>query len=199
MKSCIIKLTELSSSEREQWLTNSNTSSSPKINRTTKSVDSVSSTESHYNMRSRPASFHRRATRKSQPKINYNEQGVKDSRQDSDFEPVLKLQPPLDNKRNPTSSRIAIQREIELNKASKCSASKAFPDVMNAPKKNSSDTGVPQVPQTLITLTLTMTINTTTITSRHNRQLTTNRGTRRNTKSVTRQNNGEYASTRHNQ
>ena len=142
------KLTELSSSEREQWLTNSNISSSPKINRTTKLVDSVSSTESRYNMRSRPASFHRRATRKTRPKINYNEQGVKDSGQDSDFEPVLKLQPPLDNKRNPTLSRIAIQREIELNKASKCSASKAFPDVTNAPKKNSSDTGVPQVPQT---------------------------------------------------
>ena len=51
--------------------------------------------------------------------VNYTEQGVKDSGNDSDFEPVLKPQPPLDNKSYPTPTRIAMQKEIELNKATK--------------------------------------------------------------------------------
>ena len=73
--------------------------------------------------------------------VNYAEQGVKDSGHNSDFEPVLKPQPPLDNKSYPTPTRITMQREMELDKANKRTASSAFPDANEAPKKNTKDTG----------------------------------------------------------
>ena len=54
LKSCIIRLTELSNSECEKWLTSE--SSSSQINKTTESIESSSSSGSQYNMRSRPFS-----------------------------------------------------------------------------------------------------------------------------------------------
>ena len=62
---------------------------------------------------------------------------MKDSGNDSDFEPVLKPPALLDNKQHPTSSRIAMQKEIEVNKATKCSSITVFPDeTLTSSKKN---------------------------------------------------------------
>ena len=52
LKSCIIRLTELSNSEHEKWLTNE--SSSSKINRSMESIENSTSSGSRYNMRTRP-------------------------------------------------------------------------------------------------------------------------------------------------
>ena len=51
LKLCIIKQTELSSSDREKWLSGDNSSSW--TNRTTESIESSGSSGSRYNMRSR--------------------------------------------------------------------------------------------------------------------------------------------------
>ena len=51
--------------------------------------------------------------------MNYAEQGNQDSGHDSDYEAKLKPQQPLDNKSYPSASRIATQRVIETNRASK--------------------------------------------------------------------------------
>ena len=115
LKWCIIKLTELSNSDQEKWLSGENSSSLS--NRTTESIESSGSSGSRYNMRSRPNSTCRHLVRLTRPKIKYTEHGMKDSSHDSDFEPVLKPPTPLDNKSHPTPSRIAMQKEIELNKA----------------------------------------------------------------------------------
>ena len=87
-------------------------------------------------MRSRPNPTHKRPIRMTRPKINYTEHGTKDSSRDSDFEPVLKPPSPLINKSHPTPSRIAIQKEIELNKAAKRNHMTAFPDESQLPNKN---------------------------------------------------------------
>ena len=50
LKSCIIKLTELSNSEREKWARSEN--SSPKLNNSIDSTESLNSSGSRYNMRS---------------------------------------------------------------------------------------------------------------------------------------------------
>ena len=51
--------------------------------------------------------------------MNYAEQGAQDSGCDSDYKAKLKPQQPLDNKSYPSASRIATQRVIETNRASK--------------------------------------------------------------------------------
>ena len=66
-----------------------------------------------------------------------------DSGHDSDFEPVLKPQPPLDNKSYPTSSRITIQKEIELNRANKRNLTMTLPDKMEPTQKNSKNMVAP--------------------------------------------------------
>ena len=126
LKRCIIKLTELSKSDWEKWLSGENSSSIS--SRTTDSVESSDSSRSRYNMRSRPNSTRKCPVRTTRPKINYIEHGMKDSSRDSDFEPVLKPLTPLDNKSHPTPSRITMQKEIELNKATKRNHMTAFPD-----------------------------------------------------------------------
>ena len=79
---------------------------------------------------------------------------MKDSSCDSNFEPVLKPPTPPDNKSRPTLSRIAVQKEIELNKAAKHNHMTAFPDESQLPNKNNKATGVmnkadkPNVPNT---------------------------------------------------
>ena len=151
LKRCIIKLTELSNSDWEKWL--SGESSSSQSNRTTESIESSDSSRSRYNMRSRPNSTRKRPVRTTQPKINYTKHGMKECSRDSDFEPVLKPLTPLDNKSHPTPSRIAMQKEIELNKATKCNHTTAFPDE-SQPNKNNKATGAmnkavkPNVPNT---------------------------------------------------
>ena len=57
LKSCIIKLMELSNLECEKWLTSENSSS--QINKTIESIESSSSSSTvlRYNMRSRPVSI----------------------------------------------------------------------------------------------------------------------------------------------
>ena len=105
-------------------------------------------------MRSRPNSTRKCPVRTTRPKINYTEYGMKDSSHESDFEPVLKPPTPLDNKSHPTPSRIAMQKELELNKAIKRNYTTAFPDESQLPKKNNKATGVmnkpvkPNVPNT---------------------------------------------------
>ena len=151
LKRCIIKLTELSNSDCEKWLS-SDSSSRP--SRTTDSIESSDSFGSQYNMRSRPNPTHKCPVRTTWPKINYNEHGMKDSSCDSDFEPVLKPPTPLDNKSQPTPLRIAMQKEIELNKAAKCNHTTTFPDKPQLLNKNDKTTGVvnkaakPKVPKT---------------------------------------------------
>ena len=140
LKQCIIKLTELSNSDREKWLSGDNSTSLE--NRTTESIESSGSSESRYNMRSRPNSTHRCLVRTTRPTINYTEHGMKDSSHNSDSEPVPKPPTPLDNKSHPTLSRIATQKEIELNKATKCNYTTAFPDKSQLPKKNNKATGL---------------------------------------------------------
>ena len=71
LKLCIIKLTELSNSDREKWLSGDNSSSL--ANRTTESTESSGSSGSRYNMRSRPNSTRRRPVRTIRPTINYTE------------------------------------------------------------------------------------------------------------------------------
>ena len=67
---------------------------------------------------------------------------------------MLKPPTPLDNKSHPTLSRIAMQKEIEVNKATKRNHLTAFPDESQLPKKNNKTTGVmnkavkPNVPNT---------------------------------------------------
>ena len=114
LKLCIIKLTELSNSDWEKWLSSDNSSSL--ANRTIESIESFGSSESRYNMRSRPNSTRRCPIRTTGPTINYTEHRMKDSSHDSDFEPVPKPPTLLDNKSHPTPSRIAMQKEIELTK-----------------------------------------------------------------------------------
>ena len=97
-------------------------------------------------MRSRPNSTPTCLTRSTRHIINYTEQGMKDSGHDSDFEPVLKPQRPLDNKSHPTPTRIAMQKEIELNKATKRSSWTAFPEEMDVAKKNNKATGIVNKP-----------------------------------------------------
>ena len=140
LKQCIIKLTELSNSDQEKWLSGENSSS--RLSRTTDSIESSDSSVSRYNMRSRPNPRHEHPARRTQPKINYTEHGAKDSSCDSDFEPVLKPLTPLDNERHPMPSRIAMQKEIELNKAAKCNHTTAFPDESQPPKNSNKATGL---------------------------------------------------------
>ena len=93
-------------------------------------------------MRSRPNPRHKRPARRMRPTITYTEHGAKDSSRDSDFEPVLKPPTPLDNKSHPTPSRIAMQKEIELNKAAKCKHMTAFPDESQPPKNSNKAMGL---------------------------------------------------------
>ena len=138
LKSCIIKLTELSNSEHEKWLTSESGSTQTYIS--VESVEHSTSSGSRYNMRSRPTPVSARPTRRKQTIVNYTEQGMKDSGHDSDFEPVLKPQPPLDNKSYPTPTQITIQREIILNKANKRSAISTLPDATEPVQKSSKIT-----------------------------------------------------------
>ena len=70
-------------------------------------------------MRARQHTSVTRSTGRKRATVNYAEQGNQDTGHDSDYEAKLKPQQPLDNKKYLSASRIATQRVIETNRASK--------------------------------------------------------------------------------
>ena len=80
---------------------------------------STGTNDSRYNMCARQRTSVTRSTGRKRALVNYAEQGNQDSGRDSDYEAKLKPQQPLDNKSYPSVSRIATQRVIETNRASK--------------------------------------------------------------------------------
>ena len=99
LKSCIIKLTELSNKERNHWMSSSSHSMT-----TTPEMDgtSTSTNDSRYNMRARPppSESGTRSTGRKRAVVNYRELGHQDSGHDSDYEATLKPPQPLDIKRS---------------------------------------------------------------------------------------------------
>ena len=127
LKSCIIKLTELSNQEHDKWMSGSSQSAS-KLNDTNE--DSTTSSSSRYNMCIRPGTSENtnHTTGRKRLPVNYRESSVPDSGHDSDYEAKLKPLPPLDNKSYPSASRIATQLIIESNRANKQAKESTLPD-----------------------------------------------------------------------
>ena len=122
LKTCIIRLTELSNQEWEQWMSGSGqTTSTPSSTSSANDESSTGTNDSRYNVhaRQRTSVTSNRSTGRKRAVVNYAEQGNQDSGHDSDYEAKLKPPQPLDKKRYPSASRIAIQHVIETNKASK--------------------------------------------------------------------------------
>ena len=122
LKMCIIRLTELSNQEWEQWMTGSSqTTSTPSSTSSANEESSTGTNDSRYNMRARPCTSvtSNRSTGQKRTVVNYDEQGIQDNGLDSDYEIKLKPPQPLDNKSYPSVSRIATQHVIETNRASK--------------------------------------------------------------------------------
>ena len=122
LKTCIIRLTELSNQEREQWMTGSgHTSSTPSSTSSANEESSTGTNDSRYNMcaRQRTSITSNRSTGRRRTVVNYAEQGIQDSGHDSDYKIKLKPPQPLDNKSYPSASRIATQHVIKTNRASK--------------------------------------------------------------------------------
>ena len=122
LKTCIIRLTELSNQEQEQWISGSGqTTSTPSSTLSANDESSTGTNDSRYNMRARQRTSitSNRSTGWKRAMVNYAEQGNQDSGRDSDYEAKLKPPQPLDNKSYPSASQIATQRVIETNRASK--------------------------------------------------------------------------------
>ena len=120
LKTCIIRLMELSNQEREQWMSGtSQTTSTPSLTSSSYDGSSASTNDSRYNMRVRLRTPVTRSTGRKRASVNYVEQGAHGSGCDSDYEAKLKPQQPLDNKSYPSVSWIATQWVIETNRASK--------------------------------------------------------------------------------
>ena len=112
LKMCIIRLTELSNQEWEQWMTESSQTTSTSASTSSANEESSTGTnDSRYNMRSRVCTSvtSNRSTGQKRTVVNYDEQGIQGSGRDSDYE--IKLKPPqlLDNKSYPSVSRITTQ------------------------------------------------------------------------------------------
>ena len=137
LKSCIIRLTELSMEERKKWMQKNET------------IDTLignpsQATPSRYYMRDRPITTTNQTLRSSGRKLKIDYQNT-DKDLDSDYEPVLPAPPPLDNKRFPSSNRMAIQQEIMNNKNNKRgnnSSRIVSQSPVNKPKGNSTSTTV---------------------------------------------------------
>ena len=118
LKSCMMRLTELSNKERDHWM-----SSSSRSTTTTSETEemSASTNDSRYNMRARPLPSEpsNRSTGRKCAVVNYREHGHQDSGCGSDYEATPKPPQPLDNKSHISASRMATQRLIETNKAKK--------------------------------------------------------------------------------
>ena len=120
LKTCIIRLTELSNQEQEQWMSGSSqTTSTPSLTSSSNDGSSTGTNDSGYNMHARHRTPVTRSTGRKRATVNYAEQGTQDSGCDSDYEAKMKPQQPLDNKSYPSASRIATQHVIETNRASK--------------------------------------------------------------------------------
>ena len=122
LETCIIRLTELSNQEREQWMSGSGqTTSTPSSTSSANDESSTGTNDSRYNMRARQhtSATSNRSTGRKRATVNYAEQGNQDSGHDSDYEAKLKPPQPLDKKSYPSASRIATHRVIETNRASK--------------------------------------------------------------------------------
>ena len=141
LKSCIIKLTELSNQERNKWMSGSSQSTSKT---TDTDEDSTTSSNSRYNMRTRPVHTENanHMTGRKRPVVNYRESSVQDSGRDSDYEAHLKPPQPLDNKSYPSASRIATQRVIESNYANKQSKQSTLPDETDPNTKHEQEENV---------------------------------------------------------
>ena len=116
LRSCIIRLTELSSKERDRWMTSN--SRSMTTSSETEGI-STSANDSRYNIHTRPlpTETSNRSTGRKCAMVYCKEQGFQDSGRESDYEVTPKPPQPLDNKSYPSASRIATQRMIESNKA----------------------------------------------------------------------------------
>ena len=110
LKTCIIKLTDLSAEERNKWLGLTEKGSV--------SNSSTDSNNSRYYMRSRtdPPRNNKRPGRKITKHVNYHESPPSRELNDSDYEPNAKCGKPLDNKQYLSDTRIAIQKVIDENK-----------------------------------------------------------------------------------
>ena len=97
----------------------SQTTSTPSSTLSANDGSSTGTNDSRYNMRTRQRTSVTRSTGRKRAAVNYAEQGNQDSGHDSDYKARLKPQQPLDNKSYPSVSRIATQRVIETNRASK--------------------------------------------------------------------------------
>ena len=87
LKTCIIRLTELSNQEREQWMSRtSQTTSTPTMTSSSYDGTSASTNDSRYNMCARVRTPATRSTRRKRASVNYVEQGAHDSGRDSDYE-----------------------------------------------------------------------------------------------------------------
>ena len=108
LKTCIIRLTELSNQEWEQWMTgSSHTTSTPSSTSSANEESSTGTNDSRYNMhaRYRTSVTSNRSTGWKRTVVNYAEQGIQDSGCDSDHEIKLKPPQPLDNKSYPSANR----------------------------------------------------------------------------------------------
>ena len=110
-KKCIIKLTDLSAEEWNKWL-----GLTDKISVSNLSTDS---NNSRYYMRARAVNTTRnnkRPGRKTAKHVNYHESPPSYEHNDSDYKPTAKREKPLDNKRYPSDTRIAMQKIIDEKK-----------------------------------------------------------------------------------
>ena len=95
LKTCIIKLTELSNQEREQWMSwPGQTTSTPSSSSSVTDSLSTGTNDSRYNMHVRQCASvtSNRLTERKRAMVNYAEQGNQDSGRDSDYK--AKLKPP---------------------------------------------------------------------------------------------------------
>ena len=115
LKDSIIQLTELSKTEWDRWL--------PESEKAPANIDNKV-----YEMHSRNKNINRRYSSRKRKSVNYTDQ-TKDNDQDSDYEPKIPPPPPLDNKKYPSTHRMAIQQGILSNKTSKTKNVDTLPDV----------------------------------------------------------------------
>ena len=105
LKDCIIQLTELSKAEQDRWL--------PESEKAPANIDNKV-----YEMHNRNNNINRRYSSRKRKRVNYADQ-TKDHDQDSDYEPKIPPPQPLDNKKYPSTHRMAIQQEILSKKQAK--------------------------------------------------------------------------------
>ena len=110
LKKCIIKLTDLSAEEWNKWLGLTDKSSVSNL--------STDYNSSRYYMQARVnmTRNNKRPGRKTTKPVNYHESPPSQELNDSDYELTAKRVKPLDNKRYPSDTRIAMQKIIDENK-----------------------------------------------------------------------------------